>query len=479
MIERNEGASRNISEEQKAEVQVKGMDRRTFLKRAVLFTLMGGGAGPFINACTNLPEGEPTAQPEKTPTSTPEPEETEVFKPTETAQPTIEKETAQPTIEAGGGNLPEWFNEEEVQSSINEQKQLIEGYVQESEAFAAEPGQESGLAWDYYWNDETKQVKLAVQVKPGHGYPDRTEFTFTESGEPVQMSPEQGESLDFDWERNTFVKKNTESGQVTHFLNEENQWQEVQPDQEGVENEAELEPLIEYDKKLDLDQEIRGMPFKVSVALHPSLINDEDYPVKDIEINEGVDFVSPDDGQTYTPKELVAELALRAHWEGYKEDHGEISMEEYEELVRQGKGQYTVMASVNSPEYESIEEKHELREVTVDPLERIIIVVSDRSAPMVSETSHSGVWIVKEDDSILMEHTFIKKYRKKRYSKRNSMNFGLSRQLRMTMGILSYNEEYQSNTTGQIGGYVYSPDSLTFYTHPQTEAKNGILKAVY
>ena len=96
---------------------------------------------------------------------------------------------------------------------------------------------------------------------------------------------------------------------------------------------------------------------------------------------------------------------------------------------------------------------------------------------MVSETSYSGVWIVKEDDSIIMEHTFTN--REKRYSKESSMNLGLSHQLRMTMGILSYKEEYQSDTTGQIGGYVYSPDSLTFYTHPQTEAKNGILKAIY
>lgn len=210
------------SDEEIQGIREKEKDKKTRKSRlakalgtaAVVISVLTGCAGDSDAA--EVVE-QPTMEVTMPFTPTPSERPTDTFEPTATAEQAVEP-TA--TVEAaGGGQYPEWFNPESDEIKVK-QAEIIDLVLENSDWFTTPPDS-SSLAWKYFFNNRTKDVKIVLEAKPDSGYPTGSIFTFTSEGDPIRIDPGEEDYPDFSWELNTFVKKSVENDEVTAILDKE------------------------------------------------------------------------------------------------------------------------------------------------------------------------------------------------------------------------------------------------------------------
>jgi len=213
------------------------------------------------------------------------------------------------------------------------------------------------------------------------------------------------------------------------------------------------ESLIKIAVEHKYNFEYSGITVPFIAALHPSITTRADSPVKDVWLNTK-DFPNGE------AERICGEIILRIHHQAWiaddKTNRANTSFEQYIGLVKQGKGNYHIMASVDSPQYKTIQDRAKIRpNVEVDPKKPVKVVLSDRRSLPVELSGGVGFWLVQDQDgSLIIEQGFLP-YRL------GGQPDDLNRGAAVSAGLiyepfnyLTINDELLSGKKGEIGGLI-------------------------
>jgi len=479
--------------------------------------LLASEIATTITAAACLPKPTPltleptSAKPEPIePEPSPSPEPTETPEPTEVPKPT-------PFPETVGGQYPaevqDWINN----SGYNELQSYWEVWAKAG--ILAQQGVTSearALPIFSPDNPEGDSIYPAIVVYDSNGQPEKWMFppidldASAEAGKivfrqlpgspsdigdindkdnpyrPLFITPDaagqfplqEGEFRHLEVRDGVITLVNQEGTLIAQINLETGQWEEVEAE---VETDRE-ESLIKTEVVHPYEAEVMGVPVKFTIGLHPTLVHDPEYPIKDVVLNNDVLFPHHITGEQVTAKQLLGELVMRSHWKAWQEDdpsRQSTGFEQYMELVKQGEGKYIVSATLDDPSL-PIEEKYKFHQVEVDPLKPITIVLSGRADPMVSFVEDAGFWIAQRPNGeIVIEMTFKGTIREKYYNDSSTLRFYTGNTFRSGLETLSFPREIQESKEREIGGRVSADENLTdFLVQPELEISQLVFKAI-
>lgn len=222
------------------------------------------------------------------------------------------------------------------------------------------------------------------------------------------------------------------------------------------------------ENKYDIDY--NGTTVKFAIALDSTIVNDRELGIKDF----WFDKENHPNGDI-----LFAEVFLKMHYGGFLNDNigSGVSFENYVEMVKNGKGQYTTIGMTDG-EGLTNQEGRTYRQLVVDPSKRINFIISKKSNTLFI-SHYESLWIANNSESgelhIRVSAPYISNlYIAKRDGEFNKF-WGLSilRSIFYSMAAVVSDENIlNSNNNKAIGDLVFGGDKWWGILDPVTGLEN-------